>query len=121
MALIVHMHLDPSGSACASSSQGTAVPNTERLVNLDGQLAGRMELDCDSNRTVRIEYSTDEKATWHTLMQATPPLVDSASKTKINPIPEALRTVVWIRALLVGGTSAVCRIINFETLDGEGI
>lgn len=117
MALTIHMHFEPNGEACDSSPAGVVIPNSEREINLDGQLGARLEIDCAQNRTVRIEYSTDGQQTWLTLFSATPPVVDSCSRTKIFPVPVEIRTVVWVRAVLVGAQSAICRMINLETLD----
>lgn len=117
MALVIQMHLEADGHPCQASPSGVVIEASEREINLDGQLAGRLEVDCDSNRTVRIDVSTDGQQTWAPLFAATPPLVDSCSRTRLFPIPVELRTVVWIRAALVGGNQAVCRLINFETLD----
>lgn len=117
MALTIHMHFEPNGDACDSSPQGVVIPNSEREINLDGQLGARLEVDCGPDNTVRIEYSTDGQQTWEKLLESAPPVVDSCSRTEIFPIPAQIRTVVWVRAVLVGAQAATCRMINLETLD----
>jgi hypothetical protein len=119
MAHVIKLHFHPDGDPCDSSPQGVLLPESERgPFDFSGEIAARLEMDCASKaNSVRIEYSLDGSTGWTTLMQESPPVVDSCARTKITEIPQAAKHPIWLRAFMVGAQSSVCRLIVLETLD----